>query len=172
MNLTEKDLLEERTRAIKEHTPMQIQQCRECGVILPILAFDNSKRFCKKCSRKQLKQWLASTEGKKDKASRTYYGLKRNVKHRGSKLNLTRTEFKKWFDIEIKDGVCFYCQQKLDPSAPYQLNGVTIDRMDNTKGYEIGNIVLACRRCNIIKGSWFSFEDMIEIAEKYFKGAS
>ena len=45
---------------------------------------------------------------------------------------------------------------------------LTLDRVDNTKGYELSNIVLACRRCNYMKGSWLTSEQMLDAAKRYF----
>lgn len=45
----------------------------------------------------------------------------------------------------------------------------SIDRKDNNKGYIMGNITLACKRCNIIKGKWFTEQEMLEIADRYLK---
>ena len=47
------------------------------------------------------------------------------------------------------------------------LNHLTIDRMDNSSGYSMDNIVIACRRCNTVKGGWFTYSEMIEIADRY-----
>jgi hypothetical protein len=48
-------------------------------------------------------------------------------------------------DVErMVTGDCFYCGVGADP-----ING--IDRVDNAVGYVIGNVVTACRRCNIAK---------------------
>ena len=48
-----------------------------------------------------------------------------------------------------------------------KIRRLTVDRKDNDKGYSLDNMVLACHRCNSIKGDWFSYDEMKEIAEKY-----
>lgn len=35
-------------------------------------------------------------------------------------------------------------------------------------GYVIGNIVLACTRCNSVKNGYLTYEQMKEVAQKYF----
>lgn len=40
-----------------------------------------------------------------------------------------------------------------------------LDRKDSTKPYEIGNVVVCCRRCNIGKNTLFSYEEWKEIGE-------
>ena len=46
---------------------------------------------------------------------------------------------------------------------------LSVDAKDNNIGYEIGNIVLACRRCNSLKSDILSFDEMREFAQKYIK---
>ena len=44
---------------------------------------------------------------------------------------------------------------------------LSIDRKDNSLGYEKGNLALACMICNKIKSDFFSEKEMLEIAKKY-----
>jgi len=167
------DLIEERERAIKEQTPMRIQECRVCNEILPIEDFTKSgkrKYICRVCSRKRLEELKElGIVGGKGAFHHKYDNLKEKNKKRGFKTTISFDEFEKWFIDELKDNECFYCKRGFDIGNPMSLRGVTVDRVDNTLGYELGNLVLACRRCNIAKGNWFSFENMLEIAEKYLK---
>ena len=39
------------------------------------------------------------------------------------------------------------------------------DRIDNSKGYERGNLALACLRCNAIKNNYFTKEEMLIIGK-------
>jgi hypothetical protein len=66
---------------------------------------------------------------------------------------------------------CHYCGVELKDGGKgfSPLEGITFDRKDNNKGYRIDNMVLSCRRCNIIKGSWFNEEQMLEIGNKYLR---
>ena len=60
---------------------------------------------------------------------------------------------------------CEYCgikQCQLDES-------LHIDRKDPRVGYVIGNMVFACRKCNLVKNSILTFEEMKEIGKKYIK---
>ena len=38
-----------------------------------------------------------------------------------------------------------------------------IDRKDNNKGYEKGNLALCCCRCNTIKSDFFTEEEMFKV---------
>jgi len=77
---------------------------------------------------------------------------------------------------EIIKENCFYCgDQPSFETTPYireKLNGIIIcngiDRVDNAKGYILGNIVSCCPKCNQIKMdlSVYSFLDKIEKIHK------
>jgi hypothetical protein len=58
----------------------------------------------------------------------------------------------------------FYCEI-LKVNTPW----ITIDRKDNNRGYLKENCVASCFLCNKIKGSFFSFEEMLEIGSRYVK---
>lgn len=48
--------------------------------------------------------------------------------------------------VDLLTDLCFYCH-----AAPAPTNG--IDRVDNNRGYEYGNVVTACAECNRAKGT-------------------
>lgn len=50
---------------------------------------------------------------------------------------------------------CHYCGDKLTTF------GVGLDRIDNAKGYEPGNVLPACRDCNHTRSNRFSVEEML-----------
>ena len=62
-------------------------------------------------------------------------------KRRGIVWNLPAT-----LALDLLTDFCFYCG-----SAPLPTNG--IDRVDNGRGYEYGNVVTACAECNRAKGT-------------------
>lgn len=72
---------------------------------------------------------------------------KRSAKQRGFNFYLTEEQF-----YEISQKNCYYCgiipSQK---NGGFTYNG--IDRIDNTKGYSIDNIVPCCGICNRAKGN-------------------
>ena len=76
---------------------------------------------------------------------------KRSAKRRGLEYKLTEEQF-----AEITKRECFYCgampnsiQKATHQNGDYIYNG--IDRIDNTKGYEIDNVVSCCASCNRAK---------------------
>jgi hypothetical protein len=96
-----------------------------------------------------------------------------NARNKGNKVLLTSNEFVEWYTSQPL--TCHYCKRLLtfgiDNKKAFGIKGsdkLTIDRMDNDKPYAIDNIVLACRRCNALKGFRFTHEQLLEIGEKYF----
>ncbi len=81
--------------------------------------------------------------------------------------------FLKWYEEQGKK--CFYCgvseadMNKLNMNFNKRVKRLSIDRLDHTKGYVKGNIVLACYRCNSIKGDFFTKEEMLKLAEQFIK---
>ena len=94
--------------------------------------------------------------------------LRLRAKYGNIPIDIELREFTKWYECqELK---CHYCYIQTS-TAPGQkkLDGLSIDRKDNGKGYTLDNIVFCCNRCNMAKGSWFTEKEMLEIAEKYFR---
>lgn len=55
----------------------------------------------------------------------------------------------------IISGPCVYC----DGYFPPVTQGSGLDRIDNTRGYEYGNVVSCCRTCNVTRMDIFSPEE-------------
>lgn len=76
----------------------------------------------------------------------------------------SREEFIQWFNIQEKK--CIYCdipQQLLntvDWGRKDCRHTMSIDRMDNNKGYSIDNICISCDVCNIAKNRTMSLKEM------------
>ena len=84
---------------------------------------------------------------KHDRYARTFAGRYRRLKHAADKRGLA-------FDITldgyvelIAKAVCTYCNGSLGAV------GYGLDRMDNSKGYVMGNVIPCCGTCNEIKGA-------------------
>lgn len=78
---------------------------------------------------------------------------------------VTREEFISW--LQEQEQVCHYCGAKFTNSRGDSER--TVDRKDNNLPYQLGNIVLSCRRCNRVKSNIFTETQMLEIAQRYFK---
>lgn len=110
-------------------------------------------------SREQYRKW-ANTAG----------GIYTSIKNRGRKdFSLDKDSFISWYNG--RDKICDYCSMTLEDirTLPYpynRKNGLTklsIDRMDNTKGYSLDNITLSCFMCNTIKNNFLTYDDMKKI---------
>lgn len=92
-----------------------------------------------------------------------YNGLKSSAKRRGIAFSITKEEFERWWASATK--ACSYCLcTKFELDAAFIK--ITIDRKDNSRGYEVGNLCLACEICNRSKNSALSFDSMKVIGEK------
>jgi hypothetical protein len=82
-------------------------------------------------------------------------------------VTFTREEFSQWFEEQTALS-CRYCRVPegiipvlgLKTQMGHDLKYLGIDRINNDKGYEMGNIALCCYACNKVKGNVFSDDEM------------
>ena len=127
----------------------------DCGVV-----FEDVLSFVKK---KNPPSCGCATRSKEEGSLSTYYDqYKRGAEIRGYEFALNLEEFKK-----IIKKPCYYC--KASPTErdrfyyPIKVNG--IDRIDNTKGYSMKNVVACCTTCNRMKGT-LSFSVFMDYVTK------
>lgn len=133
---------------------------------------DKLSSWCKKCTIKDTYERSLRPE---NEASKKYTSILHNCKKRRINVELSRNEFVCWYNST--EHKCIYCGitqgliKKLNwnPSFKNQSKTMSIDRVDNNKNYSINNIVMSCLSCNVIKGTKLSFNEMVEIGEKYLK---
>lgn len=87
---------------------------------------------------------------KRTQVSRRYNTARQQAKWRSLLWSLSLDEFD-----ALTAGWCVYC----DGSLPKI--GCGLDRIDNSNGYEIGNVLPCCGRCNAIRGRHLGVEDMM-----------
>ena len=98
-----------------------------------------------------------------------FSGVKSGAKKRGIAVAFTIDEFEKWWNEQPQ--ICFYCKRtielikSLNDSVNNRAKRLTIDRIDNKQAYSLGNIRLACYRCNQIKGDYFTESEMLKVGE-------
>ncbi len=167
-------------------TLARAKKCPRCGVVKPLDNFNGNKSrrdehsgYCRKCDYEIKRQLHLDDPDYMARYARSYRkhqqgtpqgrfrSLKDGARIRGQQCLISKGEFLIWFSNESK--ICHYCCRDINMVGVRTLDSLTIDRRNNELGYQLGNIVIACRRCNLIKGSWFSEEQMLEIARKYFK---
>ena len=164
-------------------TPDEVDRvvCYGCHEVKPIEEFGFYKkratgrnRLCKKCAKDKAAQIYEQHREKYKIARLKYYytprgfyaRLKNNAKRRGTEFNLTQVEFLQWLECQTLS--CHYCGLLLNENG-HRSGSQSIDRKDNSVGYQIDNITLCCNQCNTIKSSLFTEQEMLEIADKYIK---
>lgn len=96
-----------------------------------------------------------------------YNQIKKNSKKNGLPL-MKQSDFIEWYDNQQRVcGYCGVCENKLSTIIIYGLRSkrLTIDRIDNLKGYEQKNLILACDLCNKVKSNIFTRQEMIAIGK-------
>lgn len=135
------------------------KKCNTCGEIRSVELYYKAKRTnglvntCKICHRKHVRSYR-KVKGSYNWWYKRLEKIKKRAKLKGLEFNLTVDELKK-----IKESSeCYYCKTKTDV--------ITLDRMDNDKGYIIGNVFPVCYICNKLKSNIpFTIEEMKKIGE-------
>lgn len=150
------------------------KECTKCGKVKSFSAFskhrlskDGHAYQCKECGNKRAKAWRSTPSG-------IYTQIKSQALWHGIKpFSLEKDPFIKWYDSQERR--CVYCDLLEEDlwiwRDHFKSNSarLTIDCKDNLAGYTFENIVLACERCNLMKGNLLSFSQMREIGQKYIK---
>lgn len=127
------------------------------------------------------KKYNLSHKEKKNEIQRAYFktakgvlctikGRIRRTKNKKDYLKVSKEEFIKWYDSQERK--CFYCsipESLISDKWCKQSKRLQVDRVDNNRFYELGNMVLACPVCNSFKADIFSVKETKEIAQKYLK---
>jgi len=150
------------------------KECTKCGVVKPLSLFskhrlskDGYAYQCKECGNKRAKAWRSTPAGiyTQIKGQAFWHGIKPFL--------LEKDVFISWYGSQEKK--CVYCdlsEKDLWVWRDYfksNSNRLTIDCKHNLLGYQLENIVLACERCNLMKGNLLSFSQMKEIGQRYVK---
>ena len=151
---TEKDYVERRKKSARKYYHTHKKQCLE-----------SRKRYFeahKEAYRKYRREWRYNTP------AGIYGTIKGSIRNKNQHfLKITMKEFIDWYNSQGK--ICFYCkrtyEQSLSDPLNKRVNRLTIDRIDNSRGYENGNLTLACLRCNAIKNNYFTKDEMLKIGE-------
>jgi hypothetical protein len=164
--------------------------CSKCKTVKDVSEYtrhptskDKLQSQCKACQKQHVQSQLESGYYLTGKGRIS--NLQRRSKAKGLEFSLTQTQFKAWWDetpdvceycsrssqdyIELRDMLLTYSGSNSDLKI-FQLvlmegrnsitSNLTVDRKDNHKGYEIGNILKACWICNRVKGHMLHYEDM------------
>ena len=165
----------------------KMKTCTKCEVKKPLSAFgkhrlckDGLNPECKECNKKRSREYSKTASGLFTllKGRQTYARTHLGKKDRGYHLNpkpitISREEFITWYNSQSK--FCTYCgiSEDLLGTTNDKYNDknmrLTIDCKDNEAGYAVGNLVLACSRCNSIKSDFFTHEEMLYIGQNFVR---
>lgn len=140
-------------------TTTDYRTCIKCGILKHFSDYyksrpvgGTSKYICKMCHRAQIKGY----EKDPDKYAhhyRKWRNLKASAQKRGLSFDLTVEDY---WDVRT-GGVCHYCGSEEE--------ALTIDRKDNSLGYDKENIVGACWDCNSLKSDKLDYQEMLDIRD-------
>lgn len=159
--------------------------CTKCGNLKQVRSFNkNALRkgglqiYCRSCTkmirdnsqniRKYHREYMQSYYDQSAKGR--YNRIRENARRQKVKFTFSRDGFAIWLSTQPQ--ICHYCKRLLRPQLGmnHPLDESTYDRKKPSEGYSPENVVLCCRRCNMIKGNWFTEEQMLEIASRYLRG--
>jgi hypothetical protein len=102
-------------------------------------------------------KYLENNRGYHKKPKRRYGQAKHRASKRGIEFTLTSDEYAY---LTQKNMPCHY-----DCGSTIPESGVGLDRLDSEKGYTLENSVPCCEYCNVLKNSYASSNEMIEIVK-------
>jgi len=160
------------------------KHCKRCDRVLPVSKFSKHKNskdglnfYCKECVSEKGEKYR---ERVKNDPSYIYSQLKSRIKHSEihrvrelKPFTITLREFTEWYNNIPK--ICVYCDLPEEEMWAMQedfdrrVKRLELDCKENDIGYVLGNVVLACHRCNFIKNNILTFDEMREFAQKYIK---
>jgi hypothetical protein len=130
-------------------------RCR-CGNEFVCLTQALKLENCRKCNNKGPRPWK-----RKRPFEVNYNSLIQRARH---PVHITYEQFAEF----AKQKECHYCGTEIvwtEYRSRKDGGGAAsnLDRMDNSKPYEIGNIAVCCRRCNYAKNTHFTYEEWLQI---------
>lgn len=95
---------------------------------------------------------ISDEQKRKNKISKMLSAYRCKDRKKGFITNIS----KEYLEDIIYNGKCIYCGDT---------HNIGLDRIDNNRGHEVGNVVPCCYECNIARGNNFSFEEMLIIGK-------
>ena len=156
--------LEEREEAREFAAIYSLKKCLACGEYLTLDCFyirtknnpgpDGLEARCKDCERtRAMEQSLGVIGLFKEKVT----GAKIRSKKKGQTSDLTHEIA--LAQLNAQGGLCYYTGIPMT-GEPGNLDNVSIDRIDSTKPYIEGNVVICCEAINIMKNE-MSYKDFV-----------
>jgi hypothetical protein len=133
--------------------------CPNCGTDFRVYpsTYEKSKFCCQECKNEGQSKGLTAPMRQgtgMSKTRKTLSGKYDRYRNRDGELDFTRQEFYEW----MESSSCYYCGSD-------ETQTLGLDRIDNSKGHNKDNVVVACELCNTTKGHRFSVEQMKQIGK-------
>jgi len=116
----------------------------------------NIARKWKQNNKEKIKEYNDKT---KFIVKRRYSGSKSQARRRKKDWNINFEDYSKLISKN-----CIYCKKSIKNKT-----GVGLDRLDNSKGYVLSNVVTCCGDCNSIRGDKLTHEETIVVIEAVLK---
>ena len=162
----------------------ELKRCNHCGKFKLLIEYYGKKKLqnnCKLCHnestrrshKKHAKRIKAYFEMTQMFPNLIYARKKANAKQENISFTISKEDFFQWYANQTL--ICHYCGLSQDDFSRtgdgfiIHKKNISVDRVDNSKGYDLSNIVLSCNRCNSIKGDFFSYEEMKIIGTKFVR---
>jgi hypothetical protein len=155
----------------------QFARCQRCKKIKSLNEFQYGRRgqkyeyrfsYCNACRNKQTYSNLNSDKYKYLK--HRFESIRKRAKNLGIDFNLEFDYIKNLFDKQ--NGKCFYSDlllnTKVNTAKEQKINSVSFDKIDPSKGYTKGNVVLCSNRINSIKRD-ISLEEMKQWMPEWYR---
>jgi hypothetical protein len=151
MNTYNANLLGEQRR---KETPDRYKTCLSCNQLLNLSKFSlvdkwnyagDIKDTCKKCSAIQRETERRNRNWKHDAQKVLYSNAKQRAKREGIDFTIDKD------DIIIPDNCPVFGFPLKRENKETWHSAPSLDRVDNTKGYVKGNVIVVSRRANILK---------------------
>src|SRR3990167_5344677 len=129
---------------------MQLKRIGSCHNCPTKITARSKSGLCGQCNRRQPKNSKRPFEW-------VYMKLLRSAALRGIPVTLSFEEFLGFTEIPC----CRYCNGEVTwvPHSHWGPGPTNLDRLNNAKGYEKGNLAVCCHHCNTKKSDWLSSDE-------------
>lgn len=151
---------------------MKTKKCSKCKTFIDVDQFHSHKgkrdgltSWCKTCLNEKSKLRFLNSQKSVVKYSPSYQRKIHENPTRRYQVLLDKC-IKKQYDCDLSlldytkliEQDCYYCLMPLK-----HMTGISLDRIDNSKGYTSKNVVPCCGSCNILRGNRLSLEETEKI---------
>jgi len=127
-----------------------IDKCdNEIGPIAKLCVYHRHKQY--KSDSEVWKNYLKYARFQRFKTNARYSALKGECKRRNIDLIISLEEYQALW--KSSNGQCSYCKSEIKQA------GACLDRIDNSIGYSIENVIVCCVYCNRLRGNILSYEE-------------